>query len=700
MRYRLKSIEIEAFRGVRSQLKMPLDKPLVIIYGPNGAGKSTVTTAIEWALFPKEAVLLTEHAIRERTGWELKHIHSDEQPHVRLVLTNENGDRIIDRGAAKGKKNGKQSADEKQSFNCSYADFKSLAFMHQETIRDFLIGQPKPREDAFQRLLGAGWAQDLAEAIDDATKKLHCDDADQRVGKLDTDLNGRMQEAARLVKEKERAAELAGLKSPWEEEAQNQVGDVTARIEQLCKQLAIESSALPKVDDFKAYSSKLKTFLDKLRVQGPAETHTQLSARKTKLQGARKSFKTALDAVNEKGEKLKATQQQVGTKEKVTQRIEDLTQKREGLKARLKSLDLERSVMCAALDYLKSSPGAKACPACLREGIPQDVVNRLKDRLDAESTAEEQKVQEQLREVEGQLNNANGHLRILNESAQGVQDSENHLQEQHKELETVLGRQLRQDESPLEVADAEIQQLATEIGNLTEAVRQLQNRVTEIENVAKKVDEIGQILSLQERVSNLGRIRETLEWQTMVEARRALAQREQQYKLGSNAVRLLAAKVAQHNLDRARQPITEIYRQMAKRGDFPDISIDPERKFAIAVSGQTGSQQITAILNQTDLDALAIAVVAGMATTFPEVHDFDFLILDDPSQGMDPQVAGRLAEVISKLSENIQVVVATPDLNLFKELKKSTRAKRLIELKSRDPESATPFVQLECLSPD
>src|SRR6266852_1230343 len=97
MRYRLKHLEIAAFRGVRDPLKIPLDKPLTVIYGPNGSGKSTITAAIEWALFPKEATKLGEHAIRERgTDWDIRHIHTDEEAYVRLTLTNGSQDRVIE----------------------------------------------------------------------------------------------------------------------------------------------------------------------------------------------------------------------------------------------------------------------------------------------------------------------------------------------------------------------------------------------------------------------------------------------------------------------------------------------------------------------------------------------------------------------------------------------------------------------------
>src|SRR5260370_315780 len=220
MRYRLKEIEIEAFRGVRDPLKIPLDSPLVVIFAPNGAGKSTLTAAIEWALFPKEAVRLGAHEIRERTNWEIRHIHGDAEPCVRLTLTDGSKDLVIEQGGAKTKKKRSQQSDERASFNGTYADFKGLAYVHQESIRDFLIGQPKAREETFQRLLGAGWVQNLAEGVDDAARQLGCDQADTRVEAMNTRLDARMQEAARVLKGEEEAAWQVGLKKPWADEGQ------------------------------------------------------------------------------------------------------------------------------------------------------------------------------------------------------------------------------------------------------------------------------------------------------------------------------------------------------------------------------------------------------------------------------------------------------------------------------------------------
>src|SRR5438093_13563821 len=84
-----------------------------------------------------------------------------------------------------------------------------------------------------------------------------------------------------------------------------------------------------------------------------------------------------------------------------------------------------------------------------------------------------------------------------------------------------------------------------------------------------------------------------------------------------------------------------------------------------------------------------------MATTFSETHDLGFVILDDPSQGMDETVSRRLGEVISELSEKIQVVVATPDPNLLEALIRSPRQKNVIRLKPRDSNSGEPHVEVD-----
>jgi DNA repair exonuclease SbcCD ATPase subunit len=565
--------------------------------------------------------------------------------------------------------------------------------MHQETIRDFLIGRATPREETFQRLLGAGWLQDLVGGLEDAIKKLRSDEVDQCVGTANTQLDARMQEARRLLEEKENAARRDGLKEPWEDAAAKALTGITEALGALCGQLGIQSPELPDSEPLSTFSERLRPVLQNIRGQGPARVSSDLSTRKTKLELARGSYDTANSAVKTKGDALQATDPQLRTREQVRKEIDSLKQQSGDLEGQLGHLSREHSVMQAALAYFSGSVDVSVCPACLRDGVPEDVVALLTQRLEAQSTAQEKALKEELDDVEKRL-------RRLNPFDKQLEVVEGQLSDERRKVELELGRQLGEDESPLQVIDAQLEVLNKKIDGLSRGVQDLQNAVTEIENTAKRVSDAGELISAQRRVESLGEIRQTSEWQEMIKAQQALARREQGCKLCCGAIKQVAAKLAQHNLDRARQPITRIYRELTRRADFPDIAIDPEKKYAIEVSGGSGPHRITAILNQTDLDALAFAVVGGMATTFPEVHDLDFVIFDDPSQGMDPDVTCRLADVISTLAETIQIVVATPSLILFEKLKKSTRAKRLVELEPRDSQAPAPYMRVRSISGD
>src|SRR5207249_3777448 len=100
----------------------------------------------------------------ERRDWAVKNVHGTAEPSVTLTLTKGAEVIKIQQPAVVAKKV-PIAAGPKSCVHCAYGDFKALVFMHQETLRDFLVGPPSARERAFQRLLGVGWSQDLATAI-------------------------------------------------------------------------------------------------------------------------------------------------------------------------------------------------------------------------------------------------------------------------------------------------------------------------------------------------------------------------------------------------------------------------------------------------------------------------------------------------------------------------------------------------------
>lgn len=699
-RYRLNRLEVAAFRGAREKIAIPLDKPLIIIFGPNGSGKSTLTTAVEWALFPREADLQTEHKIDERRDWQIRHVHANAQPSVVLNLSAGEELHVIQQTGTRPARRGRASSDARPAIRCTYGDFKSLAFVHQETIRDFIVGQPAPRQQAFQRLLGAGWAHELAKAIGGAAKKLNCDDADHEVQRLNDRVDDRLSAARQQLREEEEAASKLDLIAPWQQAARGQVANVESRISSLGTDADIAVPDLPDGEPFGDYSGRLAGVLQELRTKGPAQRHTEFAGRKTQMEGARSSFRSAKQTWTTKDNELKEARKVLGTEEQLKRRIKELDEKQSRIRTSLKELDQERNIMREALEYFIAVPDPEYCPACLRPDVPTDIRERLQKQLFATSTEEQQKLQADLENVNKELEKANGAGENLKTRSEELDRAKEAIGQERTKLARALRRVIRDDEDPVAVADAEIGKLESEINVINQAVQQLHKRIATIETEAKKVDQIGRIIALEERVTSLGQIRKSSEWEAMIEAQRTLSRREQVFKHATHAVRRLGAQLAERNLERARRPITDMYARLTRRSDFPTVTIDAEEKFAIGIKGDRSGHPATAVLNQTDLSALAIAVVAGMATSFPEVHDLEFLILDDPSQGMDEDVTRRLGEAISDLSAELQMIVATPAPILLDALEKSPRSKNVIRLKPRDQQSTEPFVTVESVSSD
>jgi DNA repair exonuclease SbcCD ATPase subunit len=651
---------------------------------------------VEYAFYPREATLQKEHGIDERRSWEVKNAFSSTKPSVTLTLTKGDRDFTVHSAAEGLKKGGHLSANSGEHVACSYGDFNSLVFVHQETVREFLVGPPAAREKAFQRLLGVGWAQELVNIFTKPFKQLNCDQADQRVQAINDAVNARMSEARRQLQEAEAVARSNGLVEPWQQSAPDQIGKARMLVELLCRDLGISVLAMPDSEPMDDYSARLSPVLRKLRRCGPAQKHSEFASRKAQIESARARYGATRLAQASAQVAYDSAVRQTGTEEQIAKRTAEVKEaESRHLHARAQ-LNQQLAVIREALEYFKSLPEVDICPVC-GSVVSGSISDELERHLVNVSTDKDQKLNRELDAMRKSLRELDQATITLANLQRELARATPLVLEAKTGIESVLGRQLRPDEDPGAVADAEIRTLETEIGTVSAAVQQQQQRVDEIEVVADLIDQVGRVLELGRRVEDLGDIRNAPEWAAMVKAQQSLAKSEQMFKHAEVEMKSMARRRAQDNLNRAMEPIASIYRSLTQRGDFPEVNVDPAGGFVIQVDGPHGIFPATAVLNLTDLNSLAIAVVAGMAITFSDTHDLSFLILDDPSQCMDATVSRRLGVVISELSEKIQVLVATADPNLLEVLEQSPRQKNIIRLKPRACNSSQPRVEIDSI---
>ena len=646
-RFRLKRLEAVAWRGIGSAVSIPLDQPLNVIFGPNGSGKSSLLTAIEWALFPREALRLSDHGIGERRDWEIRHIHRRERPQVRLWLK---------QGAREVEISRTSSDYEATPVRARYADFKGLAFLHQETLRDFLVGPPAARQSAFQRLLGAGWAQDLAKAFDAAGKGLAADAADERVANMEEQLHTRLLEARRQLGELEFDAAAAGLAPPWPEAEARLTAEVTALKQTTPKQLPTVA----------------------------AERRLRLDARRAAWMAAR-----------EQRDRTREAAAQAGDPAQFDASARESTTERDQAKEALRALDRHAALLRDALAHVREHPAGEACPVCRQPAMAAALTARLEERLGTPLGAEAGALRGRVERAQVAIATADRGRAEAIRLTEAATRAQAELDRARQELGTVVGRPIAAAEDPAAVASQEIALLEADMAREEQAMQAAQTRLANLERSSARLSLARRVAEQSRRVAKLESLRQAPEWIAMLEAQRRLAVRELMLQHASAAVKAHATTLAAANLERARKPITNIYSQLTRRKDFPAVAVMPRDKFEVAITNaQEATMAATGILNLTDLNCLALAVTAGMAVAFPDAHDLEFLVLDDPSQGMDTEVASRLAPILGHLAKRMQVVVATPDAALVEALRAQPVYKNIVTLEPRDPNDATPEVRV------
>jgi DNA repair exonuclease SbcCD ATPase subunit len=690
MRHRLKEIEIKAFRGFNAQQSIELDCPLVVICGGNGAGKSSITTAIEWALFPQESVTLKEHGIRERKDWSIQHSHAKEDALVKLILRKGDQPLTIQQSSSKASR-GSTGGSLLNRPKCSYSDFSGLAFVHQETIRNFIVDTAKSRTETFQRLLGAGWIQDLATIVEDWKKKLACDDADTKVRNLHNRLQDQMKEARVALNAKSVTILERGIQEPFQDTANLLVYEINDEIAEVTKLLDVVLPTSPSLDPIQTYRKRLQDHVALIKKAGLTKRHSSISVKKTEIERSIAELETAAKHLKEK-ERLKT--EAVSMFGNPDLELKVASESEQSLLQQMKTLTDEGAIMRESLTYFTSHPELNHCPSCLRSDLPKDLVKSLSSRIEQLSTFEQKELQEKIDAARFLKQAAEASKAKLEQLSRDVVGAENLHSNKLHSLEVVLDRTFQDTESPEALAKSELSRVEVELHSLTDLIKSSNDRLEKVDELAKNIDLLADVFELQKRIDTLSNIQVSDEWKVLSQAHEKLSKREAALILLVSSLRTLASGFATSNLTKAQSPISTIFHQLTRRSDYESISIDEKNGYAIRLIGKKGPRPISE-LNQSDLNGLALAVVTGMAITFPEVHDLEFLILDDPSQGMDPSMIKSLATVLGSLAEKIQIIVATPDSFLQEELGKTSVRKRFIRLRNRDTATASPSVQLD-----
>jgi DNA repair protein SbcC/Rad50 len=727
--FTLTRLTVEGFRGFREAEEFHFDQPLTELFGGNASCKSSTTNAIEWALFGGECTGKPT-GIRERVGWIIPNQHMP-APAVRVRLEIEGPDgayiivRILRRLPRKtgveetleltlpdGTTASGDAANEYLAglLQWSFRDFMTTVYQHQEAIRAVLTQEPKDRNDAFDRLLGLSHQRNLLCALEGADLRGRQKDIGKDFSAFEEQVHAALAARENDLATLRQEAQEAGLaRSQLNGKAAVAAANKTA---EALKEFAVESeldaSDLDVPDEWTGlaeFDKMTKKAISGMRSQVPGiEEQKKLLKRQQQLL----SVKTALETVRQRwaelGTKCRVLDKELGGRRAIDAKIAQAAESLETEQEQLRQTNGRAAVVNEAVDYLVSLGDEEAaCPVC--ETVVPGLSGKLKDLWATKLKTLVEHIAVKITALKARLKDLRGiaaQYQKLGEEAEVLKQEQAGLREKSAEL---LDLELGEDDDPLALIVTELSRLDSRLKKLGQAIQERQERLDVIEQDLSLVRLVRDYLHLEQKKQVLETIQESEAFKQLEAIRDEVALIVEDVEAIKTAVAELAREEAETRLTLAGNTIDQYFRELSRNTAVQELKLaitadKRTRRNSYDITDQHG-KDLTPILSQGDLNALALAIFLGLATTAKESGAFGFLILDDPSQSLGTDHKKQLAKVLGQVIRHKKLIVSTMDTEFHEYLMESmTKAKRQYCFGNWTPEEGPSITTVETVGGD
>lgn len=565
---RVQSISIEGFRGINKKISMNFDKKSAILFGPNGVGKTSILQALEWCLFGGLISAIVGPPEFKKEDAIVNSFHPQKRATVEAVLEDEENRKIrVTRKRKRGRSTtsgktileveieGAQYSGEEAQIKLNKwlrttpTEFYAGIYLHQEAIRDLLVGDPLVRSEMIDKLLGLHFMRELIEYIplkyvakeakaieeeinDIRTRKMQeVAISKKRLAELEiemkkTGIGATSLNVSSLVKlaedtivkindiEQKIEAKVKVLEKPQPDtksleetfgELKNAIGKLEGIWATSYKEVVTETSSVESLKQ--DYEEALKE-IDSCEMKDPqdfvdkkSKIDAQISAVQKELDSkiSTRSFlqdeatlvQRLLSNVKELELDIKKIEQDFGDEAKIEASVNKLQSQIEEIRARIKQEEALNSILVSGLDYLKSAL-TNNCPLCKSEIEYAKVIATLQKEIDqiedAKLLRQIQKELEELTKEKPNFENALLNFRRLKgelERARSLIDGEN---------EKLKKKGFKPTEDLFSYIDSELKEINSGISNLDERIRQLKAEAIETDlradNLKRKIEKL------------------------------------------------------------------------------------------------------------------------------------------------------------------------------------------------------------------
>jgi DNA repair exonuclease SbcCD ATPase subunit len=695
--FTLKSLRVRGFRGFldTDAGNFALDSPITILFGQNGRGKSSTLNAIEWGLFGSECSG-TKTEIRERVNWIIPNHHANSgKVTVELEIRDDDGSYLVRRelrSRARRKASDGGVEIELPDGECltgaqatqfldrlhrsTFRDFATTVYQHQEAIRAIVTQEPRHRSDAIDRLLGLSDHRNLLNALNKVDAKGRQKDSLSELREFETQVETALQTRENDLEERRNEARAAGVpRNQLNAKAALGLGrDVRRALDQFAMETGLESVPLhvpPEWTGLKSFCETVRTVINKLRGEIPAaKEQEELVERRGKVIGLKSDLETAKGKQAEIGNGIRELDKEYGGQNSVDEQFAKVKKDIEVEKARLRATNARATLIREAIKFLEAEEAkdqlSDLCPVCGNEapGLLETLHRLWEERLQAQSGEIDTKIKS-LEKQAKKLQSAADNYREWNDKLENVMERWGKC---CRKAGALLKRDFGAEDEPLPLLNTEANRITERLQELSIAVQEKQIRLSDIEKELEKVKIIHEILHLEGKKEIIEQIQRSPEYTELEAFRDDAAELVDDLEAIRAGISEVMNEEARDKVTAAKTAIDCYFRRLTKHPAVRAIKLEVDANARTLRNDYTITDQdgndLTPILSQGDLNALALAIFLGLAASTNDSGTFGFVLMDDPSQSLDSEHKKQLVQVLNEVAGRKQLVISTMDREL------------------------------------
>lgn len=690
----LRRLTIKGFRAYREVKEFSFDSPMVLLFGENARGKSSTLNAIEWCLFGNEC-MGKGTGIRERIKWELPN-RNTKPPNVSVMLELEDkeGRRyVISRSLAPhGRRRGLEEklrinlpegglvegeeakARLQQLVKLSFRDFLTTVYQHQEAIRAVLTQEPRERNDAIDRLLGLSDHRNILTGIEAARLEKERREIGTSFDSFAKEVEVALQTRKTDLKERAVKAQQKGLGESQlnQREALKIAEGAKDRLVEFAHQIGL---GLPEIrvskewKDLSQFERALEREIKRFRSEIPEVMRQQdLFRDRSRITELREAYGREKENEYHARRKLQDFIKEKGTGKVLDEKIKGVLEEIGKKKKTLEKADARATLVRDALEYLSSGvkDAQDRCPLCGNKAA--NLAEHLKEEWEERIGGEVRKLQKEIDNLRTQLEELEGSSQEYDRLKEGLESAKKRANEVNRRIAKVLGREITERDDPHVLLTRKLDSIKKELKELEDVVSSRQDILDGIAHLLNQIEAIVDILNGEEKMRIVEEIEASPEYGQMEELKDELAILLDDIGKIKEAVGEVSHEEARQKVGAAEKLIDNYFRQIAGNPSVTNM------RFLVSVDSRTArnhyefkdqnGEDLTPVLSQGDLNALALSIFLGMATSGAAKESFGFVMLDDPSQSLGSGHKEKLIDILNEVLKDRIVILSSMDKEL------------------------------------